>query len=439
MLKYLCYASWALFSNVPMFVGLHLNLTERISRRVLKYIPVVVLCTAYLVFAIIFTTENNVMRVFFFISYLIYAVVAFSEKPSKTLVVASVLGALSFAVDLIVELPVYILSGKVLTPSDASVETILVCAIFGFLYMVTVLEFTIFNKRNEKMLDKTAILFFLMPVSNMLLILAVASAFNAPDFWTPLRSVLLSMGVLVMVISMYLLYRAMRENYRAKQTQIKLSQLEYNQKLSENYFENVTQSAQMLMKYKHDFNNMINTALHMVNSSDRFTKQEGVRLLEQIRDKNNATVIPVYCTNAVVNTILYDKAEKARSEGADFSFEVKLPEKLDIELTDLCSVFTNLIDNGIMSACVSQDNRLELKAWCDMGFMFVKTTNYPDADAKLPEEKKDFDITSISSHGYGLTILNDIAEKYCGSFEIKQQQGSVETLCCVGVSSEGNS
>ncbi len=429
-MKTMCYVIWAVFSNLPMFIGLHLNLDARIKNKWLRYVPMMIQCIVYMVVAFILTTENNIMRMLFFMAYLVYAVAAFSNKPSKSLVVASVLGALSFAVDLIVELPVFILKGKVLTPSDGTWETALVCIVFGLLYMVAIIVYTRFNKKNESIVDKTSVLFFMLPLSNMFLILAVASAFNAPDFWNPLRSTMLAMGIFVMLVSLVLLYKAMKENYRAKQSQMKLAQLEYNQKLSESYFENVTQSAQMLMKYKHDFNNMINTALHMVNSEDDSTKQQGVKLLEEIRDKNKATAIPLYCKNPVVNTILFDKSAKAQAEDVELSIEAKLPEKIDIELTDICSVYTNLIDNGIRSASVSEDNRLQLKTWCDMGYLFVKTTNYPD-DTQLPEVNNSFDIKNISSHGYGLSILEDMAEKYGGSFEINKQGNAVEMMCCM--------
>lgn len=435
MLKYACYLVWCICSNVPMFVGLHLNLTPKAKNKILRIALPAAINTCYLIAAVIFTTENNVMRIIFFMTYMLYSIVGFSDKISKSIVVASSLGALSFAIDLIVELPVYLLIGKVLTPSDVKWETVLTCICFGLLYMIAIIIYSRFNKRNTLMIDKTAVLFFMLPLSNMFLILAVASAFNSPDFWTPLRSVLLTLGVFVMLASLFLLYRAMRENYRAKQSQMKLAQLEYDHKLSESYFENVKQSAQMLMKYKHDFNNMITTALHMVDSADAETKREGVKLLEQIRDKNNATVIPLYCKNAVVNTILFDKSARAEAEGVDFRFEVSLPEKLNIEMTDLCSIFTNLIDNGMRSASLSDDDRLELKAWCSMGFMFVKTTNYPDEDAPIPEHKN-FDINNISAHGYGLSILEDMAEKYDGSFEIKQENGFVEMLCCVSLGAD---
>ncbi len=435
-MKFLFYCIWALTSNPPQLIGLHLNLHERIKNPKLKYLPTIVLCILYFVFALIFTTENTVMRICFAVSFFVYALVGFTDKIATKLIVSSLLTVLSILVDLIVELPVYLYKGKPYGPSDYSVETIITCVLFFLLFSTAVLVFTRLNKHNDKIVDKTSYLFFLVPFSNVLFLLAVTWEFNDPLFWNAWRTTLFASGLTVMLISVFLLYRAMRENYKAKQTLTKLAQYEYNQKLSESYFENVTQSAQMLMKYKHDFNNMITTALHMVSSEDVSVKQEGVKLLEQIRDKNTATVIPVYCKNAVVNTILFDKSAKAQTQGVDFSFDLNLPEKLDLELTDLCSIFTNLIDNGLSSAELSEDNRLELKAWCDMGYMFVRTKNYPDDDAPLPQESENkaaFDISNLSAHGYGLSILRDIAEKYNGSFEIKQESSSIEVLCCINL------
>jgi sensor histidine kinase regulating citrate/malate metabolism len=265
------------------------------------------------------------------------------------------------------------------------------------------------------------------------MVLCLSTQFQIPAFWSLVRTLLVISAFFIMGLSLFLLYRAMNENYRAKQSQMKLAQLEYNQRLSESYFENITQSAQMLMKYKHDFNNMITTALHMVNSNDESTKKQGVQLLEQIKEKNSETAIPFYCKNPVVNTILFDKSSRAKTEGIDFTTDVKLPERLDIELTDLCSIFSNLIDNGLRSACGSDDNRLELKAWCDTGYMFVRTKNYPDDDFELPSQDKQFDLAKPSQHGYGLSILKELAEKYSGSFEIKKQGSAVEAMCCVSL------
>ena len=77
MLRYMCYAAWCVFSNLPMFIGLHLNLTPRIKNKRLVYLPMILVNISYLIIAVILTTENNVMRVCFFMVYLLYSVVAY--------------------------------------------------------------------------------------------------------------------------------------------------------------------------------------------------------------------------------------------------------------------------------------------------------------------------------------------------------------------------
>lgn len=411
-----------------------MNMNEKIKRKQLKYLPLLLINLVFLILALILSTDDALVRIGFTIAYFLYAIILFEEKTSYKLIVSCVVVLLSTISDLIIEMPSYALLGHVTKPSDANIESIIIMFLFSMLFMVMLVLFTRLNKHNKTMIDRTAILFFLLPLSNILMVLCLSTQFQIPAFWSLVRTLLVISAFLIMGLSLFLLYRAMNENYRAKQSQMKLAQLEYNQKLSESYFDNITQSAQMLMKYKHDFNNMITTALHMVNSNDESTKQQGVKLLEQIKEKNSETALPFYCKNPVVNTILFDKDSRAQTEGIDFITDVKLPEKLNIELTDLCSIFSNLIDNGLRSACESEDNRLELKAWCDAGYMFVRTKNYPDEDFQVPEKEKQFDISNISGHGYGLSILKDMAEKYGGSFEMKMEGGAFEAMCCVNIS-----
>ena len=429
----LCTLLWVILGDVPQFIGLHMNMNEKIKRKQLKYLPLLLINLVFLILALILSTDDALVRIGFTIAYFLYAIILFEEKTSYKLIVSCVVVLLSTISDLIIEMPSYALLGHVTKPSDANIESIIIMLLFSMLFMVMLVLFTRLNKHNKTMIDRTAILFFLLPLSNILMVLCLSTQFQIPAFWSLVRTLLVISAFFIMGLSLFLLYRAMNENYRAKQSQMKLAQLEYNQRLSESYFENITQSAQMLMKYKHDFNNMITTALHMVNSNDESTKKQGVQLLEQIKEKNSETAIPFYCKNPVVNTILFDKSSRAKTEGIDFTTDVKLPERLDIELTDLCSIFSNLIDNGLRSACGSDDNRLELKAWCDTGYMFVRTKNYPDDDFELPSQDKQFDLAKPSQHGYGLSILKELAEKYSGSFEIKKQGSAVEAMCCVSL------
>lgn len=161
-------------------------------------------------------------------------------------------------------------------------------------------------------------------------------------------------------------------------------------------------------------------------SSDNIS--ESIRFLNEMKEKNFAAKIPVFCKNPVINSIIYDKKTLSENMLIDFRFSLDIPEKLDIELTDLCSIFTNLVDNAFNSACESKNKTVELKVWCELGYLFVRTTNYPDTVNEVSPQK----IHSPDDiHGYGLHILNDISEKYDGCFNIVSADNKVMAICNV--------
>lgn len=130
------------------------------------------------------------------------------------------------------------------------------------------------------------------------------------------------------------------------------------------------------------------------------------------------------------DAIIYDKMNLAEKLGVDFSVDVNIPEETELDLTDLCSIFTNLIDNALNSAKESFCKKAELSAKYDMGMIFVISKNYPDSVPEIRSTQDHFSGGQLSKHGYGLSILNDIAKKYDGSVKIKTDD-AVEILVAV--------
>ena len=99
----------------------------------------------------------------------------------------------------------------------------------------------------------------------------------------------------------------------------------------------------------------------------------------------------------------------------------------NIELMDLCSVFSNLIDNAFNAAGKSKNKKVELYAWLNVGYMFVKTCNYPDETPDINEKKNKRGLTD--KHGYGIEILHDLCEKYDGEFIFSSENDMVSAVC----------
>ena len=123
-----------------------------------------------------------------------------------------------------------------------------------------------------------------------------------------------------------------------------------------------------------------------------------------------------YCQNNLLQAILEGKRLRAEQEHIQVSYEILLPEKISINTTDLSSIFFNLLDNAI-EACSSSGNpdpEIRLSANISNGFLTIYMHN-----TKNPLQSFTHKTTKSEpgSHGYGLSIIEDICQKYNGSYQ----------------------
>lgn len=143
------------------------------------------------------------------------------------------------------------------------------------------------------------------------------------------------------------------------------------------------------------------------------------KLEEEIRALNEIN----YCNHKIINALIYSKAKEAKAKGIYFDVTVAIEDNLKIEKMDICSVFSNLIDNALEACDVlreqSPDRAAEifLEAKRRGEYIIVKCTN--SYDGVVNRDKKDqFLSTKGNERGRGLSILKNVAEKYKGSYEI---------------------
>lgn len=134
------------------------------------------------------------------------------------------------------------------------------------------------------------------------------------------------------------------------------------------------------------------------------------------------TKVSRYCENSVVNSVLTVKKVTAGDKGIETKIAVTIPETLQIAQIDLCSVFSNLLDNAI-EACEqlpeSEEGKLiSVKAALQAGFLIVKVENTKvnavhKVNGMIKTSKRDKE-----NHGYGLQLIRKIAEKYDGQVNV---------------------
>ena len=122
-------------------------------------------------------------------------------------------------------------------------------------------------------------------------------------------------------------------------------------------------------------------------------------------------------------------------------YSIIIGRKLNMEDIDLCRMLTNILENAV-EGCqkVSEGQRIiRLNLHSKGNFLFVKCENSCNEDnlritnGKYKSSKKNSD-----RHGYGLKIINGIAEKYNGILSVQVRGGffAVTTTLCLDENNE---
>ena len=144
---------------------------------------------------------------------------------------------------------------------------------------------------------------------------------------------------------------------------------------------------------------------------------------------------------ALVNSILSEFAERASRYKTIVEYSIIIGRKLNMEDIDLCRMLTNILENAV-EGCqkVSEGQRIiRLNLHSKGNFLFIKCENSCNEDnlritnGKYKSSKKNSD-----KHGYGLKIINGIAEKYNGILNVQVRGGffAVTTTLCLDENNE---
>ncbi|MBR5259853.1 MAG: sensor histidine kinase [Eggerthellaceae bacterium] len=130
-----------------------------------------------------------------------------------------------------------------------------------------------------------------------------------------------------------------------------------------------------------------------------------------------------YCEHEVANAIISLKAHVCEGYDIEFTHDVFIPSDVAISDVELCAVLSNILDNSI-NAClqVEGERRISLKTKYAAGMLVVVTENTWDGgDLK----RKDRGLSMMNKHGWGLEILEGLAQRHNGSFEAAPLEGNI--------------
>lgn len=183
-------------------------------------------------------------------------------------------------------------------------------------------------------------------------------------------------------------------------------------------FASLRQMQQSVATYRHDMRHHF-ALLHNLALKGR---------IEEIKDYLRAAqsdmdaITPVrFCENETVNLILSSFTDKAKQSGTMLTVDAKLPNSLPFSDTELCSLFSNALENAI-HACenITDSNKrfIKLRMYSKNNKLCIDIRNSYQTE---PVFHLGLPVSKEQGHGFGTKSMVHIVEKHGGicQFSVK--------------------
>lgn len=205
-----------------------------------------------------------------------------------------------------------------------------------------------------------------------------------------------------------------------------------NLKLEYSYYRELEENQKNVRKLHHDMNNH----LSVIYSFLEYDNLEGAKdYFNELSDKFNVSN-RVFCKNSIVNAVINSKYNLAIQNQIDCFFNIDIDEILPLEDIDLCSIFSNTLDNAIEASLKLSDishRKISLKARCNKGYFSYSICNNYNGIIKFNNGKYNSTKLDSNMHGFCLENIDDIVKKYNGTLNITYSECEFNVLAIIKI------
>ena len=183
---------------------------------------------------------------------------------------------------------------------------------------------------------------------------------------------------------------------------------------------------QNVRKLKHDMKNHMMVLASYLNSNDI---EAAKAYTSEILDKLNAMHSYIETGNSLMNHILNEKLETARSCGISVQAEIETLSFSSMRSIDFSALLTNLLDNAIEASKKEENPELRIRIAAERGYYAIRVKNrivdsVLDTNPELASTKQEKEL-----HGLGIPQIKEIVESYNGMYDFYEEDG----FFCAGV------
>ena len=271
-----------------------------------------------------------------------------------------------------------------------------------------------FNKGKRSLAWREQKNFILIPICQVLMLFGLVYCATI----TQDRRIYLLLGaaVLLTVFSIAFLMRSMDAVVQKVKDEERLRHLDEQQRMQTEYDRIIAGKMEQIRAQRHDIASHLQT-MHLLLEGGDYRQTQ--RYLDELEQQLAKARMPVYCDNVAVNSVLYYKMERAQDQGIELKIKLHLPARPGIAVSDIVSLFSNLMDNAIEGAAGCEGRRWITVSDHLAGQLYtIKVENSkPSAPTAREGERLITSKSDPEQHGYGTQIVRRIAEKYDGEVQ----------------------
>ena len=280
---------------------------------------------------------------------------------------------------------------------------------FAVLILVNIFAKKVENNDDNSPL-KIMIPSLLIPISTIIIEMIITSISNISQ-----DKVVVSVFVLFMInFVVFVLYNSISEMYREKmRNAITNQEREYYYKQCMLMQKAVDDS----QTFRHDFNNHMSILSEFIINDKLSSAIEYVNGL--ISSNKKQAIIYSSTGNIPIDSVLNYKLNDLNDKDIVVQMEINVPTELPIEIMDITTILTNLLDNAIYALQKSiNEKNLSISVKYSKGMLIIRISNSYDGIVLYENGEIITTKTNGDEHGKGLINVRKVAEKYNGLLKL---------------------
>ena len=408
-----------LLGNTLYFIFLASILTPKYN----KWVSIAIQSLSTLALYYMVKNANaNITFLVFVVSFSVCTLLFYKEKKRHCILALGIFLATTVISDLFVSAMVLYVYGyypaKQAVPDWTSITATIISTVLFILTLAFVV--LLWNKFFKKKDVKSMGMFLLFPLGQTFFIATFSKGTWENNELYAYSEPLLIVSIILSVIADIVMYFALKDNSNMNTMRKRLAEIENEMEQQLKYYDAIAEKYTEIREYRHDILNLVSISEIMLEK--KLSESESKAYIDEMKKKAEAMEIPIYCNNPLVNAVLWQKQQSAEKSGVAFSVDIEQSEDFPIDRIDICSLMVNLVDNALRECenCEKPFVEIDVNRKINMLFIGVKNSC---ATLKSGKTRK-LATTKNGDHGYGMEIINKIAEKYNGEFALTAENGA---------------